>query len=314
MHNYQVCRPGICCSCTVRPSAIRSLVLPDRVFPQNSSSSAHTSSHTKTSHQVQELTLLSINLICGLHKEREMRYASTLLSLFASFVTWKRPELQGRVVTESHDSDTFGDELQWVAEYSEAWLPPLGPIIYKLMAKTVSTFPTTHLEIAVKIFYCFFQLHLMISKQTTVFNQFIFFNSRRSHLECPRPFLMFGHTVLMDGLCESWPRRGVLILGVAGEELMITFGAGINPWERMDGRRTKTLQPASYTNRSLDVCVCVCGGTAPYHAVTELLCNMGYKMYLFIYFFIWNSGNTLSVFFLSRNITQGRKLKVDLPV
>lgn len=41
---------------------------------------------------------------------------------------------------------------------------------------------------------------------------------------------MFGHTVLMDGLCESWPRRGVLILGVAGEELMITFGAGINPW------------------------------------------------------------------------------------
>lgn len=100
MHDYQVCRPGICSSCIVRPSAIRSLVLPDRVFPQNSSSSAHTSSHTKTSHQVQELTLLSINLICGLHKEREMRYASTLLSLFASFVTWKRPELQGRVVTE----------------------------------------------------------------------------------------------------------------------------------------------------------------------------------------------------------------------
>lgn len=33
MHDYQVCRPGICSSCIVRPSAIRSLVLPDRVFP-----------------------------------------------------------------------------------------------------------------------------------------------------------------------------------------------------------------------------------------------------------------------------------------
>lgn len=143
------------------------------------------------------------------------------------------------------------------------------------------------------------------------------FNSCRSHLECPRPLLMFGHTVLMDGLCESWPRRGVLILGVAGEELMITFGAGINPWERKDGRRTKTLQPASYTNRSLDVFVCVCGGTAPYHAVTELLRNMGYKMYLFIYFIF--SFETLGIlcqcfFFLSRNITQGRKFKVELPV
>lgn len=153
MHDYQVCRPGICSSCAVRPSAIRSLVLPDRVFPQKSSSSAHTSSHTKTSHQVQELTLLTIHLICG---EWEMRQASTLLSLFASFVTWKRPKLQGRVVTESHDSDTFGDELQWVAEYSKAWLPPLGSIIYKLMAKTVSTFPTSHLKIQIKLFLLYF--------------------------------------------------------------------------------------------------------------------------------------------------------------
>lgn len=55
----------------MRPSAIRSLVLPDRVFPQNSSSSGHTSSRTKTSHQVQELTLLSINLICAVHKEEQ---------------------------------------------------------------------------------------------------------------------------------------------------------------------------------------------------------------------------------------------------
>lgn len=198
MHDYQVCRPGICSSCIVRLSAIRSLVLPDQVFPQNSSSSAHTSSHTKTSHQVQELTLLSINPICGLHKKREMRYASTLLSLFASFVTWKRPELQGRVVTESHDSDTFGDELQWVAEYSEAWLPPLGPIIYKLMAKTVSTFPTTHLEIDIKIFYCFFfQLHLMISKQTTVFNQFIYLIPVGLTLNAP------GLSLCLDTL-SSW--------------------------------------------------------------------------------------------------------------
>lgn len=70
MQVYQVRRPAICCSCTVRPSAIRSLELPHRVFPQNSSSSAHTSSHTKASHQVQELTLLSINLVCGIHEEK----------------------------------------------------------------------------------------------------------------------------------------------------------------------------------------------------------------------------------------------------
>lgn len=70
MQVYQMRRPAICCSCTVRPSAIRSLELPHRVFPQNSSSSAHTSSHTKASHQVQELTLLSINLVCGIHEEK----------------------------------------------------------------------------------------------------------------------------------------------------------------------------------------------------------------------------------------------------
>lgn len=40
---------------------------------------------------------------------------------------------------------------------------------------------------------------------------------------------MFGHAVLMDGLCEGWPGRRVLVLGAAGEQLVITLGAGINP-------------------------------------------------------------------------------------
>lgn len=70
MQDFQVCRPAVCSSCTVRPLAIRSLVLPHRVFPQNSSSSGHTPNHTTASHQVQALTLLSINLVCGVDKEK----------------------------------------------------------------------------------------------------------------------------------------------------------------------------------------------------------------------------------------------------
>lgn len=40
---------------------------------------------------------------------------------------------------------------------------------------------------------------------------------------------MFGHTVLVDGLCEGRPGRGVLVLGAAGEELVVALGASINP-------------------------------------------------------------------------------------
>lgn len=140
-------RPAIRSSCTVRPSAIRSLVLPHRVFPQNSSSSAHTSSRTKASHQDRELTLLSINLVCGVHKEQgdEMfEYTDVIVCQLC----WLKEVWAAR-----HDSGTFGDELQWVAEYSEAWLPPFGSIIYKLMAKTVSAFPTPHLEMHIQISY-----------------------------------------------------------------------------------------------------------------------------------------------------------------
>lgn len=46
----------------------------------------------------------------------------------------------------------------------------------------------------------------------------------------PGSLLVFGHTVLMDGLCEGWPGGRVLILGAAGEQLVITLGANIDPW------------------------------------------------------------------------------------
>lgn len=49
------------------------------------------------------------------------------------------------------------------------------------------------------------------------------------HLIRPRSLLLFGHTVLMDGLCEGWPGRRVFVLGAAGEQLVVTFGADINP-------------------------------------------------------------------------------------
>ena len=44
------------------------------------------------------------------------------------------------------DRRTFRDELQWAAEYSEARLAPPWPVIHKLVAKSISTFPATHLE------------------------------------------------------------------------------------------------------------------------------------------------------------------------
>lgn len=90
----------------------------------------------------------------------------------------------------------FRDELQWAAEYSKARLPFAWPIIHKLMAQSISTLPTPHLV-------------------------------------CSRSLLMFGHTVFVDGLCEGWPGRRVLILGAAGEQLVITLGAYINPWFEM---------------------------------------------------------------------------------
>lgn len=90
----------------------------------------------------------------------------------------------------------FRDELQWAAEYSEARDSFGRPIIHKLMTKSILTLPTPHLV-------------------------------------CPRPLLIFGHTVFMDGLCESWPGWRVFVLGAAGEQLVITLGAHINPWLKM---------------------------------------------------------------------------------
>lgn len=41
---------------------------------------------------------------------------------------------------------------------------------------------------------------------------------------------MLGHTVLSDGLCEGRPGGRVLVFAAAGEQLVITLGANINPW------------------------------------------------------------------------------------
>lgn len=40
---------------------------------------------------------------------------------------------------------------------------------------------------------------------------------------------MLGHAVLADGLCEGRPGRRVLVLGAAGEQLVVTLGADVNP-------------------------------------------------------------------------------------
>lgn len=87
----------------------------------------------------------------------------------------------------------FRDELQWAAEYSEAWQSFGWPVIYELVAESISTFPTPYLI-------------------------------------CPWSLLMFGHTVVMDSLREGWPGGRVLVLGPTGEQLVITLGANINPW------------------------------------------------------------------------------------
>jgi len=57
---------------------------------------------------------------------------------------------------------------------------------------------------------------------------------------------MFGHTVFMDGLCEGWPGRRVLILGAAGEQLVITLGTYVHPWFEMV---FKDLSPEELTKR-----------------------------------------------------------------
>lgn len=85
----------------------------------------------------------------------------------------------------------FRDELQWVAEYSEAWQPFRWSIIYKFVAQAIPTLSATYLE-------------------------------------CPWSFQMFGHTILLNSLGESRPRRGVLILGSTGEQLMVTLWTHIN--------------------------------------------------------------------------------------
>lgn len=84
----------------------------------------------------------------------------------------------------------FRDELQWAAEYSETRESFRWAVIYKFMAQTIPALPT-------------------------------------SHLIGPRSLLMFGNTVLVDGLGESRPGRGVLILGSAGEQLVLTLWAHI---------------------------------------------------------------------------------------
>lgn len=69
LHNKKALRPALCSCCTVRSSFIRSPVLPNRALTQNSSSRVHTFSSIEKGQQdrqhfLQQLTFLSINLIC----------------------------------------------------------------------------------------------------------------------------------------------------------------------------------------------------------------------------------------------------------
>lgn len=67
-----------------------------------------------------------------------------------------------------------------------------------------------------------------------VYNQLenVFLLNKRKwwYFICSISLLVFGHAVLVDGLCEGWPRWWVLVLGAAGEQLVITLGTNINPW------------------------------------------------------------------------------------
>lgn len=150
----------LCSRRTVRPSSIRSLVLPDWAFSQMSSSSVHTfigiREMSASPSLPQTAHLLSINLICanGEWQERncEMRRLFNLKLIFLN-IKWK-----GYVLCQSHrnqyqssvlENRTFRNELQWAAEYSEAGQTPGRPIVYELMSKSISTFPTLNLEVGI---------------------------------------------------------------------------------------------------------------------------------------------------------------------
>lgn len=93
------------------------------------------------------------------------------------------------------------------------------------MAKSKSTFPTPHLEQQT--------IHLiqdcMFTQPFTSLTYIVSDVFFLLYLIYPRPLLMFGQAVLMNGLLEGWPGRWVLVLRLAGEQLMVTLGARVNP-------------------------------------------------------------------------------------
>lgn len=259
MRHFQVCRPAICSSWIVRPSAIGSLVLPRRVFPQNSSSSAHTSSKPQTSHQVHELILLSINLDCAAPKEkRDEMFKNTAVNVFK---ICRLKEARAARRSRNLTAIPFGTNFSEWLNIQKRDCPLLGPSFTNSWPRPFPHFPHRTWRCTFK--HCIFSP--LDVKTKTVY--WVFCSG--THLERSRPFLMFRYAVVMDGLCESWPRGGVLVLAMAGEELMITFGADINTWQRNNGRRTEHFQPET----PLNVLVRVFGSTAPYCAVAELLPN-----------------------------------------
>lgn len=81
---------------------------------------------------------------------------------------------------------SFGDELKRATENSETRQSFFWSIIQELVSQTVPTLPATNLYWS----------------------------------PC---FRVFGHTVFVNGLRESWPRRRVLKLWAAGEQFLATF-------------------------------------------------------------------------------------------
>lgn len=71
---------------------------------------------------------------------------------------------------------------------------------------------------------------------------------------------MLGHAVFMDGLCEGWPGRRVLELGTAGEQLVVAFGAYIDPWCTRDRRQQLQWHILLYINLCISLKVKVLYG------------------------------------------------------
>lgn len=88
-----------------------------------------------------QLTLLSVNLICGWKKKKNAKTKPEY-----SFWHWKVKCSKANDCFFFNVDYTFRDKLQWAAEYSEAGQTFGWPIIHKLVTQSVSTLSTTHLK------------------------------------------------------------------------------------------------------------------------------------------------------------------------